>query len=157
VSIPDDLLKIGEFAKLADTNLRTLRYYEELKLVQPALRSEGGFRYYRPTDLNRVRMISDLQELGLQLDRISELLDTRRNGATRASWVKRVEQALNEQKQHLEERVKALGEQRKQIDKALSKLESCRTCEHHPTADNNFCEPCPRSEDTLPPFLSALF
>ena len=157
VSIPTDLLKIGEFAKLADTNLRTLRYYEELGLVQPALRSEGGFRYYRPTDLNRVRMISDLQELGLQLDRISELLDTRRNGDTRANWVLRVEAALNEQKEHLEARVKTLGEQRKQIDTALAKLDSCRACEHHPALDNNFCEPYQRSEDSLPPFLSALF
>lgn len=157
MSIPNDLLKIGEFAKLADTNLRTLRYYEELGLVQPALRSEGGFRYYRPTDLNRVRMISDLQDLGLQLDRISELLDARRNGDTQAKWVLRVKQALNEQKKHLEARVEALGEQRKQIDAALTKLESCRTCDHHPSAGNNFCEPCQRSQESLPPFLSALF
>ena len=157
MSIPHDLLKIGEFAKLADTNLRTLRYYEELGLVQPALRSEGGFRYYRPTDLNRVRMISDLQELGLQLDRISELLDTRHKGDTQARWVNRVKQALNEQKQHIEERVTALGEQREQIDVALTKLDTCITCDHHPVAGNNFCEPCQRTADALPPFLSALF
>ena len=157
VSIPDDLLKIGEFAKLADTNLRTLRYYEELGLLQPAMRSEGGFRYYRPTDLNRVRMISDLQELGLQLDRISELLATRREGDTQVKWVKRVKQALNEQRQHIEERVIALAEQREQIDVALTKLDTCIICDHHPAADNNFCEPCQRTESSLPPFLSALF
>lgn len=157
MSHPNDLLKIGEFAKLAHTNLRTLRYYEELGLVQPALRSEGGFRYYRPTDLNRVRMISDLQDLGLQLDRISELLEARHEGDTQAKWVRRVKDALNEQKQHLEERVRALGEQRKQIDAALTKLDSCVTCDHHPSADNNFCEPCQRTDESLPPFLSALF
>jgi hypothetical protein len=41
------LLKIGAFAELAGTNLRTLCYYEEVGLLQPAARSSGGFRYYR--------------------------------------------------------------------------------------------------------------
>ena len=126
-------------------------------MVRPALRSEGGFRYYRPTDLNRVRMISDLQALGLQLDQIRDLLDTTRKGDTRARWVRRVEQALTEQKRHLEERVKALAEQREQIDLALVKLELCCDCEHTPGAENNFCEPCQRTEEPLPPFLSALY
>ena len=30
-----------------------LRYYEEIGLLEPAARSQGGFRYYRQTDLNR--------------------------------------------------------------------------------------------------------
>ena len=46
------LHKIGVFAKMAGTNLRTLRYYEEVGLLQPAARSNGGFRYYRDSDLN---------------------------------------------------------------------------------------------------------
>ena len=41
------LLKIGAFAELAGTNLRTPCYYEEVGLLQPAGRSSGGFRYYR--------------------------------------------------------------------------------------------------------------
>ena len=72
-----ELLKIGEFAKFAQTNLRTLRYYEELGLLTPASRSQGGFRYYRRTDVNRLAMIRDLQSLGLQLERIRELMATR--------------------------------------------------------------------------------
>ena len=50
----EDLVKIGDFARLAHTNLRTLRYYEEIGLLQPALRSDGGFRYFRQTDLNNI-------------------------------------------------------------------------------------------------------
>src|SRR4051812_49004365 len=81
------LLKIGDFARLADTNLRTLRYYEELGLLAPASRSQGGFRYYRRTDVNRVHMIRDLQELGLQLDRIRELMAARENGEEREPFL----------------------------------------------------------------------
>ena len=35
-----ELLKIGDFARVAGTNLRTLRYYEELGLLTPAARSQ---------------------------------------------------------------------------------------------------------------------
>ena len=80
MTAPADLLKIGDFARLAETNLRTLRYYEELGLLSPSHRSQGGFRYYRRTDVNRVNMIRDLQELGLQLEQIRELISVRAVG-----------------------------------------------------------------------------
>ena len=86
----NDLLKIGDFARTADTNLRTLRYYEELGLLAPAKRSQGGFRYYRRTDVNRVRMIRDLQELGLHLDRIRDLIAGRRDGENHDRFAGRV-------------------------------------------------------------------
>ena len=60
---PKDLIKIGDFAELAGTNLRTLRYYEEIGLLAPAARSAGGFRYYRREDLDRLRMVASLQDL----------------------------------------------------------------------------------------------
>ena len=67
MSAPKELIKIGEFARRAGTNLRTLRYYEEIGLLGPAHRSSGGFRYYRPTDVHRLRMVHTLQELRLPM------------------------------------------------------------------------------------------
>lgn len=154
---PQELLKIGDFAQLAGTNLRTLRYYEELELLAPALRSEGGFRYYRPTDVHRVRMIHDLQELGLNLERIRELVDTRREVADRQSWVRRVQVALAEQRALIEDRVAALEVQKQRLVEAQQKLDHCAHCEHRPTPDNNHCEPCQQTGGTLPESLSALF
>src|SRR6185503_5136026 len=110
-----ELLKIGDFAKLADTNLRTLRYYEELGLLCPASRSEGGFRYYRPTDVNRVNMIRDLQELGLQLERIRELMAGCLNADTREKLILRVKQALLDQDKLLRSRIETLEDQRKNV------------------------------------------
>ena len=152
-----DLLKIGEFAKLAHTNLRTLRYYEELGLLRPAKRSEGGFRYYRPTDLNRVEMIHGLQELGLALERINEIMTFPDPLLHRARWVDRIGQALEEQGRLIDERVAALGERKRQIGVALEKLKLCTDCDHTPRDENNHCEPCSRTGDQLPSILSALF
>ena len=151
------LLKIGEFAELVGTNLRTLRYYEELGLIEPAERSAGGFRYYRPTDVNRVHLIRDLQDLGLHLDRIRELLGGRANGEGRQQLVGRVGEALRAHDALLQERLEKLETQRGRIRDALAKLDQCSGCEHHPSPQNNFCEPCVRDGSSLPDLLSALF
>ena len=105
-----DLLKIGDFAKLANTNLRTLRYYEEIGLIQPASRSQGGFRYYRATDVYRVQMIRSLQELGLHLDRIKELMASRTANENHAIFLARSREALLEQERLLRQKLAAYHE-----------------------------------------------
>lgn len=150
-------LKIGDFARLAGTNLRTLRYYEELGLIAPASRSTGGFRYYRPTDINRVRMIRDLQDLGLHLDRIRELLGGLQETIDRREYMCRVRGALQEHERLLGERMELLERQRSRVAEALAKVDICDECPYTPAADNNRCEPCLRTGDQLPEHLSALF
>jgi len=153
----NDLLKIGDFAELVGTNLRTLRYYEELGLIVPARRSAGGFRYYRPTDVNRVQLIRDLQDLGLHLDRIRQLVGQRGAEESGPTVAKRIETALREHDALLVERLERLEGQRGRIREALQKLGSCKGCDHHPTPKNNFCEPCACDGAGLPDLLSALF
>ena len=152
-----ELVKIGDFAKLAETNLRTLRYYEELGLLTPASRSQGGFRYYRSTDVNRVHLIRDLQELGLQLERIRELVSARAAGEPREQFMARIQTALVEQDRMLVTRMRALEEQRARVGAAMTKLNECRHCAHTPSASNNFCEPCATTGLPLPTHLSALY
>ena len=152
-----ELLKIGDFAKFADTNLRTLRYYEELGLLHPAARSPGGFRFYRRTDSNRLAMIRDLQSLGLQLERIRELMATRDALDDRGQFFTRVRAALREQDRLLAERMESIEDQRARIKTALSKVTDCETCDHMPGVANNFCEPCRLTGDPLPGTVSALY
>lgn len=153
----DGLLKIGDFARLAGTNLRTLRYYEEIGLLAPAARSQGGFRYYRDTDLNRLNMVRDLQELGLHLDRIRELMSTRAELGSRAGFLARVRAALAEQDRLLQEKTRALETQRTRIAQALAKIGECENCRHMPGDANNHCEPCMLTGEALPATVSALF
>jgi DNA-binding transcriptional MerR regulator len=152
-----ELLKIGDFARVAGTNLRTLRYYEELGLLAPASRSQGGFRYYRRTDMHRLNMIRDLQNLGLNLERIRELMATRELLDRRDQFLARVREALSEQDRLLADRVRALEEQRGGIARAFAKLHECENCRHSPSPANNFCEPCSMTGQALPETISALF
>ncbi len=151
------LLKIGQFAKLAGTNLRTLRYYEELDLLVPASRSEGGFRYYRPTDLSRIRLIQYLQDLGLQLEQIQSLIQGVDPDTTREVWLGKLREILETHRGLLLARIRSLKEQDKQVGDALQHLDSCATCEIVPKQENNFCEPCSATGDALPEILSAIF
>lgn len=150
-----ELIKIGDFARLAGTNLRTLRYYEEIGILAPAARSAGGFRYYRPRDLHRLRMVHSLQALGLELQRIRELMSTRED-AGRVELA-RVRSALQAQSQLLATRIDELRSQREKIEQALAKLHDCDACDFHPTPANDFCRPCQLDGKPLPEDLSALF
>lgn len=151
------LIKIGDFAAQAGTNLRTLRYYEEIGLLRPATRSAGGFRFYRQEDLHRLRMVAALQRQGLELARIRELMDTRSEGLTRQSLLGRVRAALEEQRTLIAARIADLEAQRSGLDEALAKLSACEECAHGPSSANNFCNPCQVDQRALPPDLSALF
>jgi DNA-binding transcriptional MerR regulator len=67
--------RIGEVAERASVTPRTLRYYEELGLLEPAGHSPGGARRYSDADVDRVLRIRDLQELmGFDLHAIHRIV-----------------------------------------------------------------------------------
>jgi DNA-binding transcriptional MerR regulator len=72
------LLRIGEIASETGTTLRTLHYYEELGLLEPARRTKGGFRLYQPAQVEEVRYIQRLRDLGLELAQIKDFLNAKR-------------------------------------------------------------------------------
>jgi DNA-binding transcriptional MerR regulator len=68
--------RIGEVAKLTGVTTRTLRYWEELELLQPSSYRASGERLYSPADVARVTRIKNLQELlGFSLAEVRAVLD----------------------------------------------------------------------------------
>lgn len=69
------MLKIGEFSKLAQVSVKTLRHYDKLKLLQPAwIDRFTGYRYYTPEQLPRLNRILALKDLGFSLEQIRHVL-----------------------------------------------------------------------------------
>ena len=71
----DEHYQIGEVAESVGLSLRTIRYYEEIGLVEPSGRTEGGFRLYTDSDVDRLRLVKALKPVGMSLETMGELLE----------------------------------------------------------------------------------
>jgi DNA-binding transcriptional MerR regulator len=65
--------RIGELASRVGLTERTIRYYEELGLLESVKRLEGGVRVYTDEDVRRLKYIRKLKTLGLSLQEMLEL------------------------------------------------------------------------------------
>jgi len=65
--------RIGELAAKVGMTERTIRYYEELGLLDSVKRLDGGTRVYTDDDVRRLKFIRKLKVLGLSLQEMHEL------------------------------------------------------------------------------------
>ena len=114
------VLSISEVVEATGLQSSALRYYEKVGLIRPSGRA-GGRRQYQPEVLQRLAVVTLLQEVGFTIREISELVDR----GTRATWRSLAQRKLEEIDAHLE-RVTAA---RELLSAALrcecSSLESC--------------------------------
>ncbi len=69
------MLKVGEFARLAQVSVRLLHHYDKLGLLSPAhVDRSTGYRYYAVDQLQRLHRILALKDLALSLEQIGDLL-----------------------------------------------------------------------------------
>lgn len=70
------MFKIGDFSKLSQLSVKTLRYYDEIGLLKPVeVDPFTGYRYYSAGQLPRLNRILALRDLGLSLEQIAALLN----------------------------------------------------------------------------------
>lgn len=89
------LLKIGELSRRTGVTIRALRHYDEIGLLSPSARSEGGFRLYGQADVGRLYRIQALCRLDLPLAEIGKILAA--GGAALPDVVERQIAALDRQ------------------------------------------------------------
>ncbi|MBL8577932.1 MAG: helix-turn-helix domain-containing protein [Mesorhizobium sp.] len=69
------MLTIGDLSRRTGVKVPTIRYYEQMGLIEPAERSEGNQRRYSRQERERLSFIKHARDLGLTIDSIRELLD----------------------------------------------------------------------------------
>jgi DNA-binding transcriptional MerR regulator len=67
-------LQIGEVATRTDLSLRSLRHWEEVGLLTPSGRSDGGFRLYTEADVDKILVIRRMKPLGFRLDEMKAVM-----------------------------------------------------------------------------------
>ena len=118
----------GEVADKADVNPETLRYYERKGLIPKPPRSDGGFRLYDESYVDRLRFIQRAKDLGFTLAEIKDLLDLRVGEEATCRDVKaQAEEKLDE----VETKIQDL----KRIREALSTLADACAGGQGPTSD----------------------
>jgi len=118
--------QIGELANLLELSPRTIRYYEEIGLLNSIKRVEGGKRIYTDRDFQRLKFISRLKHLGLALSEMLELEDIYQIHRTNKKVLPRLLELLDSHAVKIDERVNSLNKLKADIlnyqDKIRQKL-----------------------------------
>jgi MerR family transcriptional regulator, repressor of the yfmOP operon len=123
-------LRIGDVARRAGTTTRTIRYYEEIGLLEPSgERPAGGHRAYTDADVERLREILRLKELlGVSLDELRDLVAAEDARALLRAEFRRTEDPerraalLREALGHLERQLELIRRRRSDLDELEAEL-----------------------------------
>jgi DNA-binding transcriptional MerR regulator len=118
--------QIGQLANLLELSPRTIRYYEEIGLLNSVKRIEGGKRIYTDKDFQRLRFITRLKHLGLTLSEMLELEDIYQIHRTNRKVLPRLLELLDTHATKIDDRINSLNKLRADIlnyqDKVRQKL-----------------------------------
>jgi MerR family transcriptional regulator, repressor of the yfmOP operon len=123
-----EYLQIGEVAERTGLTQRTLRYYEELQLLDPPSRMAGGFRLYSPADVARVEHIIRLKQLlGYSLAEIKSIVGVEeahaaQAGAGSAGGVRRRLEQINELIANTSAQLELLGRKVSEMERLRGEL-----------------------------------
>lgn len=107
----EKLYKIGMFANMNRVTIKTLRYYDEQKLLIPVyVDDENGYRYYAAGQMAQLHRIIALKNMGFSIEDIRKIID----GAEEKSF-------LLEKKQEILKEIAALTEKLSQVESYLAK------------------------------------
>jgi MerR family transcriptional regulator, repressor of the yfmOP operon len=107
--------RIGELAAKVGLTERTIRYYEELGLLESVKRLDGGVRVYTDDDVRRLRYIGKLKMLGLTLQEMLELERMYRRHRSNRTVLPRLVELLDAHLATLNDRVAELAALRDEI------------------------------------------
>ena len=111
----DKVISIGTLAKNLEMSQRTIRYYEEIGLLNSIKRIEGGRRVYTEADLRRLKLIKRLKIMGMTLSEMQELEAMWTIEKSNVKLLKRLSELLGNHLKRLDDRIADLDILRHEI------------------------------------------
>lgn len=135
-----NLLRIGDLARLCAKTHRALHLYEEMGLLVPAYRTQGGFRLYDASAVERVRWISCLQEANWSLPQIRQFIAIVEKQPLGRQSMEQVRAMLQDKLIALRAQQERLAQLEKELLAGLAYADGCHGCQaDHPLQG---CQPC---------------
>jgi DNA-binding transcriptional MerR regulator len=151
------LMRVGELAKAVGKTVRAMHLYEELGLLEPRARSEGGFRLYGPEAVDRIHWIVKLQAIGFTLAEIQGFVKDFQSAGSAPEASARVRALFVEKQAQIREQITQLQVIENDLCEAISYLDSCQTCssEYAPTECGS-CDHQGHHKGDAPPLFAGL-
>lgn len=113
-------LKIGEISRESGVGVEALRFYESRGLIEPAARTQSGYRLYDDAVFARLSFIKKAQSIGFTLDEIAHIISDAAQGRTPCADVRRL---AAEKLAALEERIRQLQRHRRELRQTVAAWE----------------------------------
>src|ERR1041384_8032656 len=151
------LMRVGELAKAVGKTVRAMHLYEELGLLEPRSRSEGGFRLYGPEAVDRIHWIVKLQAIGFTLAEIQGFVGEFQHADSGREATARVRALFTEKQAKIREQIVQLQVIENDLSEALAYLDSCQTCtdDYAPAACGE-CDHHGHQKGEAPPLFAGL-
>ncbi|MBI2394860.1 MAG: MerR family transcriptional regulator [Deltaproteobacteria bacterium] len=126
---PERLLQVGDLARESGKTVRALHLYEELGLLSPHARSKGRYRLFGPEALLRVRWIGKLQEMGLSLSEVADLVRDWESSESAPRAMDKMRRLYEERLRQTREQLTKLLELERELESSLKYLSDCDSCD----------------------------
>ncbi|OGP67457.1 MAG: hypothetical protein A2031_02165 [Deltaproteobacteria bacterium RBG_19FT_COMBO_43_11] len=120
----DESISIGDLAKKLEMSQRTIRYYEEIGLLNSIKRVEGGRRVYTDADLRRLKLIKRLKIMGMTLSDMQELEAMWTIEKSNEKVLKRLLELMGNHLKRLDDRIADLDILRNEIIEYRERIQS---------------------------------
>lgn len=118
------MFKIGEIANSVGISVRALRYYHKIGILEPSERTKAGYRLYSSEDLERLKKIKLMRDLGFKLNKIKDYLERPDYNLSKLirSKIKEIEKEIQFNKK-LYERLKTIERQLEEQPESLNNID----------------------------------
>ena len=119
----EEITPIGDLALSLGLTTRTIRYWEEVGIVESVQRSDGATRGFTPYSVRRIKFIIKLKELGLTIKELQDLYAAYGEAKQTERMVPRLVEILDEHTDKIDEKIAKLTSLKKDIVSYRRKME----------------------------------
>ena len=135
-----DLIRVGDLARACGKTVRAIHHYENLGLLKPHKRSKGRYRLYAPDAVSRVRWIGKLNDLGMTLSEVQQILSTWEGSPNATDAMAQIRDVVQLRLDRVREQIDHLSTLEGELRRSIEYLDTCDTCE--PTELIAACSAC---------------